>query len=166
MKCIILIFLIFSWVVSASAQETHLWMLIIDPDPQGTNLRDSPGGKVKQIIMPGKTDAEKEMRHVLVTSQKNNWFSVELGDGTKGWLHQSVLGTCSGSTEEGLCSLSQKPDDSADQSDFLEIGIPLLLLEIHGAWAKVRTLTSPVREGWLPEQCLFSNPWNNCHNLD
>lgn len=74
-----------------------------------------------------------------------------------------VLGTCAVVTKKKSCSLYQKPEYSSGQLDLLETDVPLLLLEVHGAWAKVRTATNPGQEGWLPEEYLFSNPWSNCY---
>jgi hypothetical protein len=163
MKYLLVLFLVLGWFDVALAQDTQFWMLIIDPDPQGTNIRESPGGKVKRIIAPGRTDEEKHLRQIFVTGQQDKWFSVQLLDGTTGWLHQSVLGTCAAVTKDRSCSLYQKPEYASGQLDLLEMDVPLLLLEVHGEWAKVRTATNPVQEGWLPEECFFSNPWSNCH---
>ena len=159
--CMTLLLLFFA---SASyAGEGGLDMLVVDKDPKGTNVRESPGGKVAHVIpFGGKTDAAIEMRRVTVTKKDGQWFRVRLADDATGWMHTSVLGTCASGTEDGDPPLYSRPDDSSREVARLKEGTRLRLLEVRGDWARVETASGAKKSGWMMEQALFSNPHNSC----
>ena len=148
---------------SAAAADVVM-MLIIDKDPKGTNVRSEPSGKVLRTIPWPKNDAEREMRAVAVTGQQGAWFSVRLNDDATGWMHQSVLGTCAGATEDGDPWLLEKPENDAKPTVQIKDGTPLALLAVKGSWASVSFTDAKGKKhtGWLPEQCMYANPYNNC----
>lgn len=151
---------------SKAAEETRgVHMLVIDPDPAGTHVRDTPGGKViRTLAYPAKDNDEQiEMRQVKVIGQEGKWFKVVLADGSVGWMHGSVLGSVSTGTEDGDPWMNREPADEGNGYT-IKSDLPLELLEFkaddRGTMAKVRfTDEGKVHEGWLPEQCLFSNPY-------
>ena len=92
---------VLAWASGAAitARAADFRMLVIDADPKGASLRERPNGPVIGVIPHGgKTDAEREKREVTVTGQDKDWFSVRLDDESVGWLHGSVLGSCSSAT--------------------------------------------------------------------
>lgn len=150
------------------AEKLH--MLIIDKDVQGTNVRESPAGPIVMTI-PALTaqsdDAAIERRAVDVTGQKGDWFSVTCAENKKGWMHRSVLGSCASPTEDGIAHLYAEPRDGskklADVPDMTRLALLGVAYRGHSNWAKVScTVDGRAYTGWIPEQCLFSNPHNSC----
>lgn len=151
----------------AFARETRLHMLITDTDPKGTNVRASPGGKVIRVIpYGGTTDEEVEMRAVIVTGQDKSWFRVILSDDSTGWMHGSVLGSCPAGTEDGDPHLYAVPDENSAEVAVITDSVPLALLAVQDNWAQVEYVDASGKKirGWLMEQCLFSNPYNDCRS--
>ena len=155
--------------VPAHAEENAIMMLVIDKDPKGTNVRDEPGGKVVRVI-PGapKTDAEIEMRGVEVVRGQKGWFNVRLADGTEGWMHRSVLGACASATEDGDPHIFSDPDFSS-RSVQIKDGTRLFfengpVMGSNSTWAKMTYVDASGRKatGWMPQECLLSNPYSDC----
>lgn len=146
-----------------AADAASVQMLVIDQDPKGTNVRDTPGGKIIQTIPYGDSDEILDQRAVNVTGRKNDWFSVVLPDGKTGWMHKSVLGSCASATEDGDPWLQAKPEDGPGLLQ-IKSDTPLQLVDVQGTWAKVsfKDAAGKTRTGWLPEQCRSSNPYNDC----
>jgi len=164
MRSLLTSFLVLFLAVPAYADGSGISMGVIDKDPNGTNVRDAPGGKVVKVL-PGapKTDEDKEKRVVTVTGQKGQWFSVRLHDDSTGWLHSSMIGTCASATEDGDPVMKTNPDDSSPAVAKVKQGTPLRLLEIKGVWAKVETADSGAKKtGWMMEHTLSFNAYRNC----
>jgi SH3-like domain-containing protein len=117
-----------------------------------TNVRDKPSGKVIASILRHPLDPE--MRGVHVTKQEGTWFAVELKDGTKGWMHSSVLGCFAAASAEGEALLFSKPDDKAVTNTRIPEDTPLFLTGIQGTWAKIAYTDKKGKkvEGWLPSR--------------
>ncbi len=154
----------------AFVQAERLHMLIIDRDATGTNVRESPAGRIVETI-PTVTahsdNAAIARRSVDVTGQKGEWFSVTYGEGKKGWMHQSVLGTCASPTEEGVPPLFAEPRARAKiltmVPDMTRLSLRGIAYQDQMNWAKVScTIAGRNYIGWLPEQCMFSNPYSSC----
>lgn len=165
MKPILTMLLILFFVLPSYGAENNIPMLVIDNDPRGTNVRETPGGKVVRVIpYGGKTDDAIKMRRVTVLGRDGEWLRVRLADNAEGWMHRSVLGSCASATEDGDPPLYAKPDDNTPEIATVKNGTPLNLLDVRGGWVKVE-YTGPGRKkiaGWLMEQALFSNPYNDC----
>lgn len=168
MKQLLTLLLLLLFALPASAQENGIAMLVIDTDPKGTNVRESPGGAVaRSIPYGGSTDEEIEMRRVMVTEQNGQWFQVRLADESSGWMHASVLGSCASATEDGDPGMNAEPDDESAQVARIKDGTPLRLLEVRfsderGGWARVESAAGKKETGWMMEHTLFSNPHNSC----
>ena len=117
-----------------------------------TNVRDKPSGKV--IVSIPRHPSDPEMRGVHVTKQEGSWFAVELKDGTKGWMHSSVLGCFAAASAEGEAFLFSKPNDKAVTNTRISENTPLFLTGIQGSWAKITYTDKKGKkvEGWLPER--------------
>lgn len=155
--------------IPAHAEENVIRMLVTDKDPKGTNVRNDPGGKIVRVI-PGnpKTDEEIEMRAVDVLRGQKEWFLVRLHDGAEGWMHRSVLGSCASSTEDGLPHIFSEPDFFSRSVEVKE-STPLNfeygpVMASNSIWAKMSYTDASGRKvtGWVPRECLFSNPYNDC----
>ena len=131
---------------------------IIDKDPNGTNLRATPGGKVIYTI-PLKPKDEME-RYVDVYEQKGDWFRVTIAESDRGgWMHSSVLGLRGGAAEDGPCPFMKTPSyDGKVVFRPKETGV-LQLLGITRVddtnWFLVRRVDAKNAkyEGWIPQQC-------------
>ena len=165
MKPLITTLLVLLFVSSSYGAESNIAMLITDNDPKGTNVRATPGGEVERVVpLAGDTDESIEMRRVIVLSRNGDWFFVRLADDFEGWMHRTVLGSCASATEDGDPPVYAQPDDSVPAIATVEDGTPLKLLDVRGIWAKVAFAGPGGAEisGWLMEQALFSNPYNDC----
>jgi ankyrin repeat protein len=128
---------------------------------EGTNVRDKPEGKVIFTI-PGQTK-NRWMRAVRVSEQRGDWFSVELYDGRKGWMHTSVLGCFSSSTwRDGTkeAPFLFKAADYKAEREAISENQPMFLRGTDGTWAKVACTdkNGKKREGWLPRESRALNP--------
>lgn len=170
MKQLLTLLLVLFFAVPAHAEERGVSLLVIDQDPKGTNVRDAPGGNVTRVIpFHGKTDAEIELRRVAVLERNGQWFRVRLDDGSSGWMHASVLGSCASATEDGDPSMMAKPDDDSAIVATVKAQTFLRLLDVRfpddrGGWAKMEytTASGKKRTGWMMEHTLASNPHNEC----
>ncbi len=128
----------------ASAQtERHckLDAFIIDFDPKGVNVRDTPAnqGKVIEVLKVKRDDHDTG---VSVEAERNGWFRIGL-DAKKrrfGWVHGSRLGS------------RLKVFDGE--------GAPEPLLDAPSPRAKVRD--SKKYEGWVRAGRLCGNPLTTC----
>lgn len=127
-------------------------VLVVDKDPGGTNVRETPAGRVVRVI-PFK--GGNSPRLVRITGQAGGWFTVALGD-TTGWVHGSVLGTCATATEDGAPALCRSPRNDSPCVDRLPAGAPVRVLDMHGAWLRVRFVDAKgeSHDGWLSEQAV------------
>ena len=138
----------------AKEAEPVLRVVVTDKDPKGTNVRESPKGKVIHTI--ALEPADEMERHVDVYEQNGEWFRVKLSSGKQGWMHGSVLALRDGTTEEGACPLRKNPAKDAPVVYTPKEGAVLHLIGFNAAgWFHVRhTDAKNVKyEGWVPPQC-------------
>jgi uncharacterized protein YkwD len=137
--------------VSAWASVADVELLIMDPDPKGANVRAAPdNGKIIRAIPLNPPN--RAFRKVRVTEQKGRWFAVELADGTKGWMHDSTLGSVSRKNAVLKAEPRREAPDTAKVPD----GKYLSLSAVQGNWAKV-TYTDEKKAkhtGWLAQAQL------------
>ena len=132
-------------------------LLIMDPDPKGANVRATPNnGKVIRTIPLNPPN--KAFRKVRVTGQQGRWFAVELADKTKGWMHDSTLG----SVAKGNAVLKTAPQNDASNVTTVPEGKHLALSGVRGSWARVVWTADDAKktkyEGWLPQSQLETEP--------
>lgn len=147
------LFLLLFALPAAAGDVGHSWnVLVIDKDPKGTNVRQSPAGNVIKVIPLGNGGTPRQAQ---VSGQSGNWFKVEVG-GVTGWMHGSVLGTCAAGTEDGAPALAKSPRNGSPVGAKIPAGAPVRLLGMHGPWLHVRYVDAKGGEhdGWLPEQAL------------
>jgi SH3-like domain-containing protein len=118
-------------------------------------VRDNPNsttGKVIAVIE--RHPADPERRGVRVTRQEGSWFYVEMNDGTKGWMHSSVVGCFAAVSAEGEAYLFSRPEENALMNTQVPEETPLFLTGIQGTWAKIAYTDKKGKkiEGWLPDR--------------
>ncbi|MBO4296641.1 MAG: hypothetical protein J5863_07780, partial [Desulfovibrio sp.] len=65
--------------MAAPAFADHPWVLVVDPDRAGTNVRDAPSGRVIDVIpyaSPSSPQSVKRRRMVTVLANEGKWFKV------------------------------------------------------------------------------------------
>jgi len=112
-------------------------LLISDPDPAGTNLRQTPGGRIIAVI-PSEPDGK--MRQVRAIESRNGWFHVLAKEQApvEGWMHGSVLAVCAYPTEDGNAALYAEAGESEEPLCRVSPTTPMRPLERKGGWLKVR----------------------------
>ena len=140
-----------------AAPGVHL--IVTDSDRAGTNVRDLPAGKVTDVIgwvKKSDPDTALHSRIVFAIEQQGKWVRVSHAPGRTGWMHASVLGSCTPFEETKLRS-SPSPKASGQT---VPAGTRLRLVQLLAGWARVKTPQGET--GWLPYEQLFSNPYSNC----
>ncbi len=172
MKKMILTFMMMFMAFSVYSQ-TGAFAYVYDRSGTATNVRNSPNGKVVQIL------PQIDGGYVVSLMEvKNGWWRIDplveiygdeeddsilLGGSKTGyWLHKSVLQfNIAGEYKNVLRatpSASGKP---------LKIGTTYLMetglrpLEVRGKWIKVET-TDKRFTGWMPIDKICSNPLTTC----
>lgn len=144
---------------AAELQACDLGVDIVDQDPKGTNVRESPGGKVVAVLKLGSGPQADDWIEVHVAGQSGDWLLIdgaeEVGDERKvifrgrGYVHRSVLGA------SGLQGGSKLLSDPAPKSPLLAAhplgDQPVQFLGCRGPFAHVH-----VKEGagWTRALCL------------
>ena len=149
---------------SAQSDDMTMWadrLIVIDKDPKGANMRDAPSGKILRAL-PQATAANPQL--VSVHEASKGWFRATV-NGAEGWMHGTVLGTCSGASEEGEPRLNKTAsDDGGYVSPKIPYGTRLTPLDIKGQWLKVRYVDAKGKkyEGWIMNHVLaFPNELQN-----
>ena len=153
--------------MAAPAFADQPWVLVVDPDRAGTNVRDAPSGRVIDVIpyaSPSSPQSVKLRRMVTVLANEGKWFKVAY-DGGQGYVHQSMLGVCATPTEDGDAVLFKAPRDGAKSMGRIAAGTrarPLAFFMEEGrfAWLNVEILEGPRKgaTGWLFETSFYANP--------
>jgi hypothetical protein len=136
-----------------SPEPQGVAMLVFDPDPKGANVRETPGGKVVKVIpAKGKTDAEIDLRRVIVAVRERDWFTVRLDDGSLGWVHCSMLGACVAPyADNANTPMHLKPEVGSALVTRIIKATPVWRLDVGGTWAKAAFYESSGNrvEGWM-----------------
>lgn len=159
----------------APAFAGELSALVIDRDTNGTNVRDRPAGRIIDVIPyapRNAADALLERRVVTIVRQKGTWLLVEYDGSRTGWMHRSVLGFCAVPSEDGGAVLKSAPhplQDAGSPVARVPDNARLVLagdidLKTEPGWARVEYVDARGRRisGWLSEQNLSANPYNDC----
>lgn len=144
-------------VQAAAIQACNVTVDVIDTDPKGTNIRETPGGRIVAMLP---TPLNDDWIEVHVLGQSGDWFLIDsarqIGDNErllfhgKGYLHRSMLGAQglqNGTavwTDHNARSRFLDPHASGDQEvDFL------------GCWGDfVKIRVQKKATGWTQGLCL------------
>lgn len=153
--------------LSASAQADtlqacNLTMAVIDNDPKGTNVRETPGGKIIATLSESNPQGDDDWIEVHLTAQSGEWLAIDrvvlVGDDRKtifhgkGYIHRSVLGTASGMINGGVIYA----DHDVKSRTVLARGSADTDLTFLGCWddfAKVIVKKTKIT-GWTRAVCL------------
>lgn len=162
------------------ANEVIFYAYIADPEPNPTNIRVIPGGKVVKTI------SKDEACAVSLIEVWNGWFRISATieiDGEdftlptkQAWVHGSVLGavtrsydsvkgTSIGSYDAGYPILYAHPDvKSKTVYTIMEEEASVSYIDMVEGWIKVRYINSEGEKhvGWIEAVWLCTNPLTTC----
>lgn len=128
----------------AYADESGVPMQVIDPDPDGTNVREKPDGRIIKVIpYGGKTTDALSKRRVMVIGQDKAWFQVRLDDGTIGWMHRSVLGPLADAAKDAVAPQAPGRENTAPAGPTAEDFAKVLAEELEAATQKSAAAPKP-----------------------
>ncbi|MFJ1261317.1 hypothetical protein ACILDS_01275 [Capnocytophaga canis] len=143
-----------------------------DPDTNGTNLREIPGGKVGKVIHPSLE--ESRVFTVSLLESWEGWFrigqEIEILDedtlvlGKSLWIHGSLLKASTTNYDGEVLSFYQKPDRKSKVVFTVNTEVSVSFVAIEQGWAKVKYVspTQKVYVGWIPIEQLCGNFVTNC----
>lgn len=142
---------------------------VTDPDPTGTNVRQTPNGVVMRILMPN-----EHSYMVNVLEEWNGWFRIDNpiqqldteedlysdGDMPTLWIHSSLLGC----TTLRDVQLLKEPSSSSPVSIRIGADVVVYPMAIKGEWVKVKHTNSSNKSftGWVKASSLCGNPITLC----
>ena len=151
--------------VAAAETPCDLWVYVLDPDPQGVNVRSGPG---KQFAAVSKLPHDDYSLMVHVTGASGQWVRIseaermESGDNVfkgAGWVYAPGLATQTKDyggldPEEPRVKLYREPSKRSAVVLRLPNEIEVALTGCKGRWARVRHKNV---EAWL-------DPDSQCHS--
>jgi len=163
-----------------TADEVIFYAYISDPDPNPTNIRATPGGKVIKKIDPDETT------EVKLLEVWNGWFRISTTievdmeevtlPGEQAWLHGSVLGLMTRFYYSDLVRAQAKHGKhygklfaKPDRNSKVVCAMPseelsLSLVDMQKDWMKVRYIDEQGKYyiGWIEMEWLCANPYSTC----
>jgi SH3-like domain-containing protein len=152
-------------VVAAAETPCDLWVYVLDPDPQGVNVRSGPG---KKFDVTARLPHDDYSLMVHVTGASGQWVRIseaermESGDNVfkgAGWVYAPGLATQTKDyrgldPEEPRVKLYREPDKRSAVVLRLPNEVEVALTGCKGRWARVRHKNV---EAWL-------DPDSQCHS--
>jgi hypothetical protein len=141
----------------AEMQACDVTVDVIDTDPKGTNVRETPAGKVIAAL---KTSSDQDdWIEVHILGQSGDWFLIDgaklIGDsektifGGKGYAHRSVLGS------NGLQNGATIWADHDQRSQMLVAHLPGdQQVDFLGCWGDFVKVHAKNGTGWTRQLCL------------
>ncbi|MBR8827526.1 MAG: SH3 domain-containing protein [Gomphosphaeria aponina SAG 52.96 = DSM 107014] len=138
----------------AIAQVCQTRAYVIDPDPQGLNVRNQPNSQ-SEIIgnLPLYTE-------VNVLEHQNNWLFIspinpelqEVDFQGEGWVYASLLGLNTRGYNSNNVALYSEPRETSEVVGYAESSSSVTMVSCSGEWVLVRSKNI---QGWLnpEEQC-------------
>jgi hypothetical protein len=147
-------------ITAIAAPDSHVCNVtlgVIDPDAAGTNVRQTPGGKVIGTLRIS-DNATDDWIEVHVVGQSGEWFLIDYanqeGDGQKriftgkGYMHRSVLG---GSGLFGTAKIYA--DHSEKSKQILKSEEPDQQVQALDCWGKFVRIRAKGGIGWTTDVC-------------
>lgn len=157
---------------AASATQTpcDLWVYVLDPDPQGVNVRQGPG---KQFAAVGKLPHDEYSLTVHVTGASGQWVRIseaermESGENVfkgAGWVYGPGLATQTKdyaglNPEEPRVKLYKEPSKRSAVVLRLPNETEVALTGCKGSWARVRHKNV---EAWLDRESQCHSTITTC----
>ncbi len=149
-----------------NCDSSKLAVIWDDPDQSGTNIRNSPGGKVIAKINP--SDFPDGCMFEIVEAS-NGWLRIQ---GTlqgpdneinlpndEGWIHNSVVSIGTRNYSGHRINILDAPNSRKSVGSInIEVS-GLRIIDLCGNWVKIsyRGIT-----GWVSSDWLCGIPWTNC----
>jgi hypothetical protein len=145
---------------AAAIQACDLNVDVIDTDPKGTNVRETPGGKIVGVLkLSSRPPSLEDWIEVHIVGQSGDWFLIDkatqVGDDEttiftgQGYVHLSVLGAY------GLWNGMPIWTDHDEKSQVVTSHAPgdeeVKFLGCWGEFAKIRAKQGT---GWTKTLCL------------
>jgi len=145
---------------------SRLSVILDDPDQSGTNIRNSPGGKVIAKINP--SDFPDGCMLEIVEAS-NGWLRIQ---GTlqspdneinlpsnEGWIHSSVVSIGTRNYSGQRIKILDAPNSSKSVGSINIEASGLRIIDLCGNWVKI---SYKGIAGWVSSDWLCGIPWTNC----
>ncbi len=142
---------------------------LYDPDPNGANLRESPGGKVIKVIP---TNVEWL---IDIYEAWNGWFRIDPQiyseesepidlQTNNCWIHGSILASRTRNYGNQTLKFYSSPDSTSTVTFTVSEEISVTFLDVKKDWAKVCYTDGSGKKlvGWIELEWLCSNPYTTC----
>jgi hypothetical protein len=144
---------------AAELQACNVTAGVIDRDPKGTNVRETPGGQVTRILKTSSDPSADDWIEVHIVGQMGDWFLIDradlVGDDTKtifrsrGYVHRSVVGAT------GLQGNAQLRADHDVKSPVIANHVDGdQSVQLLGCWGEFAKIHIKEGTGWTRSLCL------------
>ncbi len=153
--------------VMLTSAQANLTAYVTDDDPNGVNVRSTPGGAVAMCL----PDTASYM--LVLSSVSNGWWKVEnievaetgeslelKASSTGLWIHNSVIGFSTRNYGGQRWCLRSRPSEKSRATYWFRQEIMLHPLQVKGDWIKV--VTNDGHQGWIESVNICDNPLTNC----
>ncbi|MFO0355740.1 MAG: hypothetical protein ACK50A_02210 [Sphingobacteriaceae bacterium] len=125
-----------------------------DPDTNGTNVRDTPNGKVIKKL---KYDPDCLCLIVNISSSKNEWVQLKEG----GWVYAPLFAVGSRNYgENNKLYLNESPtEESPTTAEYMDEQ-EFIILGCNGTWLYVKGKDG--KKGWLTQNMQCPTPLTTC----
>jgi len=139
-----------------------------DPDQSGTNIRNSPGGKVIATISQSEYPDGCAFE---IVEQSNGWFRIQGGiqspgndsdialPGGGGWIHSSVISVGTRNYGSQTIEILDSPENGKSVGRITKESYGLRVLDLCGSWVKI---SFNGMTGWISNQWICGIPWTTC----
>jgi len=140
-----------------------------DPDPNGANVRECPGGKVIKVL---RTDVEWM---IDLHEAWNGWFRInpkiyseeadEIDLKTVNcWVHGSILASSTRNYGGQTLKFYARPDTKSNVNFTVSDEISVTFVDIKKGWAQVCYVNKDGKKliGWIEDKWLCPNPYTTC----
>ena len=140
-----------------------------DPDQSGTNIRNSPSGKVIATIYPNEFE-DGCMLEIVEAS--NGWFRIQGGlsgpgdendvklPGDQGWIHNSVISVGTRNYGGQTIQILDSPKNGNSVGKITKESYGLRVLDLCGDWVKINYKGTI---GWVSNEWICGIPWTTCN---
>lgn len=148
-----------------SSRITVMWD---DPDPAGTNIRNSPKGKVIKTLSP--SDFPDGCAFDIV-EHSNGYFRIKGGiqnaggddvrlPGGEGWIHKSVISVGTRNYGGQTIEILDSPENGEVVGKIKKESYGLRIVDLCGAWVKINYKGTI---GWVSNEWICGIPWTTCN---
>ncbi len=163
---------------AAGAESCNVWAYVTDPDPNGLNVRDNPGGNIIGVI-----ETVGVATTLSIDDSYRGWFHYHSADvlvydeaedrrepPPSGWVHGSMLrvdpqGGTYGQEGGGLFLYSEPYIESAKVARLEEASMEVKLIGCQDGWVKIKmwyVATGEGYTGWLHPGDYCASPVTTC----